>query len=676
MTSLETQVAKIQLGNFKHTTSYVSVFAEQVPSSGAELYAVCELPLFNPAALSDCEQIAQALSATLKRCFRARNDAETFEQALAEINEELGKLAGLGKQYWVGKLNALIAVKHGSRLHIATTGKISALLYRDDAFTNLADNAPSAHPLKTFENFAIGKVKLDDILVFSTNQLFNYISIDRLKQLLATTNLPLAGKQLIQLLQDNAGPEVAFGTLVTQQVTPGTTSDEQLDLAEYQPSASLPQAGLAAGIVTAFRTIGRLLLKLSNYVREALLYPRKTKRLAPITEEGMQEGQLLTGLRQSLYSARERLSWGTIKQLSRTKKFFLISASVLLLALLVNVIVARQFAATKQQTEELAGTFTAVQNNLNDANAAILYRDEQHAGELAQKIKDQLAALGELPKSKEAERETLANQLRELEDKLERRTTVTATQVGSLSQANQLLALPPIFATAANNPSNTIVSFNPTTGTVEDTSVLASGPILDAVYVSGTRAVAYNEQGLQLWNFQQGLFREPFTENVPKPADAVGLVFYSENNRTYTLDKTNRRIVSFLVGETNLSKPIVAISNIEAANEAQDIAIDGSIYVLAGSTIRKYQSGKPAAFTMPTLVAPLSNSGRLYTNRATKNLYVLDRGNKRILILDKKGPVVANLFSNELTAPTDFVVDEPNKTIYVLNDTALLKISF
>src|SRR6185503_14149054 len=120
MHELETQVAKIQLGDPKQANSYIFVLAEKVNSSDSELYVICELPLFNPAAQDECERIANAIAASLRRIYKKPVNDNTFENALAQINDELGKLASMGKTHWIGKLNSIITIKRGSQLSVAS----------------------------------------------------------------------------------------------------------------------------------------------------------------------------------------------------------------------------------------------------------------------------------------------------------------------------------------------------------------------------------------------------------------------------------------------------------------------------------------------------------------------------------------------------------------------------
>jgi DNA-binding beta-propeller fold protein YncE len=107
--------------------------------------------------------------------------------------------------------------------------------------------------------------------------------------------------------------------------------------------------------------------------------------------------------------------------------------------------------------------------------------------------------------------------------------------------------------------------------------------------------------------------------------------------------------------------------------EAIDISIDGSIYVLTKTGINKFQSGKLADFSLPPLPTPFSGEGKIYTQKDFKYIYVLDQGNNRILVLDKKGNLAFSLKSDDFTKLKDLFVDEKAKTIYILNDTSLLK---
>src|SRR5262249_48839825 len=151
---------------------------------------------------------------------RPLND-NSFETAVAQINEELGKLASMGQTYWVNKFNCILAVKNGTEFTVATCGKTSAFLLRGNEFTNISTSPEQAHPLKTFDTFASGKIKLNDVLILSNTQLLNFLSMDRLREILSRQNFLAAAQTIIELLKEMAGPEVAFGTILNLQVPAG-----------------------------------------------------------------------------------------------------------------------------------------------------------------------------------------------------------------------------------------------------------------------------------------------------------------------------------------------------------------------------------------------------------------------------------------------------------------------
>ncbi|MBI5530837.1 MAG: hypothetical protein HY918_05095, partial [Candidatus Doudnabacteria bacterium] len=225
MEELESQIAKIQLGNTKASSTYVYIMAEKAAGSSAELYVVAELPLFNPAAEEACERICLAIASTLKRSYKRQISENSFENAISQINEELGKLASLGQTQWIDKLNCILGVKQGHNFNIATCGKVSAFLLRNKEYTDISCSQTQSHPLKTFENFALGKIRLGDLLILSTTQLFNHLSMGRLMDIVSGNNFLTATQTVIELLKENADPQTSFAILLNLQVLPGQTTE-------------------------------------------------------------------------------------------------------------------------------------------------------------------------------------------------------------------------------------------------------------------------------------------------------------------------------------------------------------------------------------------------------------------------------------------------------------------
>ncbi len=671
MANLETQVVKIQLGNVKLADTYVFVLAEKGAQDDSELYVICELPLLNPAAVADCEHIAESIAGCIRRAYRRPVNDSTFENALAQTNDELGKLASLGKAHWVGKLNALIATKVDHTLNIATTGKITALLLRDNKFTSIAESPETFHPLKTFENFASGKLKLHDTVIFSTNQMFNHLSVDRLKNILTKEPLPEAAEKITEILQDNADHQVSFGTIIAVQEEAGPHSDALVEIEKIitplTTSGAIWQSSLNF-LKQAGEGLAALPQKIWLFVRQ-LIAKRPTAQVSRFIPRNR---EMLGAMNQKFRQAKNQISMETFRNFSRTKKFFFISAAILLLVVIANLIITIGYKKIKAADLAFQNNLTEVQQLTNDATAAFLYNDQAKAYGIVQNINSKLHKYSPRTDQQKQNLQIAETQAADLTKKLEKIVEIKANTLATLSDNKNLITLPNFLATEVNR---NIISYNKTTGSVQDSALKASEPIVRSAFVKNNLAAIYNGKELFTWDFTAGRLSIPFSENVPNEQNSVGLRGYAVNSRVYLVDKPGGRILSFLVSDKGLSKPVVSVTGQDMSG-ALDLAVDGNIYILSGKGISKFQSGRQVDFNRVFLPQEFKADSKIYTENGFGNLYILDSGNKKIFITDKKGNLVKTITSPELTSPTDFAVDEKGKTIYVLNAGTLLKLNF
>ncbi len=674
MEELESQIAKIQLGNFRRASSYVYVLAEKAMASDAELYLIAELPLLNPAAEESCEKICLAIAGALKRAYKKPFTEGSFESAIAQINEELGKLASMGQVHWINKLNCLIAVKYGPDFTIATCGKVMAYLFRAGEFTDIACSPTQSHPLKTFENYATGRIRLNDLLILSTAQLFNYISMDRLRSILTGSAFLNATKTIVELLKDNGGPDAAFGTIFNLQVQPGQTTEEEVDLENFVAESQSASAPLWA--------------KAWEYIKGMIAHG-KSKRIPKVdlpsfssanSAAKIKSGAIAAlGASKSIWSALGRgvayskntLRPENFKTFSREKKFFIISLGVLVLAVIISLTVAVRLKNTRAGDSAQNTQIKQAQTFLNNAQTSFLYNDQNSAQDYLSQAQGKMPKANEVRNGNKALYQTVSAQLTELEQKIQKQTQAEVTNLGALAAGSGLIKLPNIVAVQSNK---SIISFSKTTGRIEDGVVKANDTIVDNVYFSGNTTAIYNGSSLRLWDFSTGSLTAPFSTNVPSQNDFGGLAAYQTNSRVYIINKATSQIINFTVFGNNLTKPAVSLTD-PSLNKASSLAIDSAIYIVSEDQVLKFQSGKPADFKTPVLSKPLSDTAKIYTEKGWEKLYILDAGNNRIIITDKKGTLISTLQSSQFTKLVDFQVDEKNKTAYVLNDGTLLKVT-
>ncbi|MEZ4180268.1 MAG: hypothetical protein R3B41_01965 [Candidatus Doudnabacteria bacterium] len=679
MQELETQVVKIQLGDNKQSSSFVYTFAETINSQDTELYVICELPMFNPAAADECQRISQAITSAIKRSYRGEVEAETFENALALINEELSKLVTIGKTHWLGKLNAIIGVKHNDILSVSSVGKISALLYRDGKFVSVTEPGNTNQPLKTFEHFSEGKLKLNDMFVLSTSQLFNHLSVDRIKKLVDKNELPIAAQEIIEILQDDMGPEIACGSIFALQTEPSPEiTPDEVDLAEFLNQSPDQQSQSLSPQIKSQIKAGFIPHSVKNYAKTGGILAKsffadikdKYLKLSYWRNLANHSGQTIGMVQGKLKSTAKKIQPERINNYSRQKKFFMLAGVGLVLILVVNIAIAKLQNNSTQTVQFNTEQLTEIEKQLNDANASLIFGDETKARELFAQAQNLLNNLGQ-PESQENidkvnELKTLAQ---DLDKKLNKVETATVKNLGTLASSDHLIALPDYIAVENNR---TIVSYNRNNGSISDNELSTSESIIQAIALKNAdRAAVYNGSELLIWNTETGSVTNGTKDQVPNQSDFGGMKTYAVNNKVYIIDQADAVIRSFATTNTGFTNPQTSVED-QALKNAIDLAIDGNIYFISGGEIYKYNSGDKQDFS--PAVKNLSDQSKIYTELDYEYIYLLDPENNKIIVLNKEGGLVKNITSDQFTNLRDFVVDENNDKIYVLNGDQLLQI--
>jgi len=134
-----------------------------------------------------------------------KSPEKSFESALKAANEELEAIYKGGERDWVGKFNAVIAAVSGRDIMIVQRGTAEVHLVRGGQMTNLSRGmytpGETYRPEETLINMLEGEVDLGDKVLFSTSELFYYISIEKLKRLVEGNSPATAAKKLATMLE-------------------------------------------------------------------------------------------------------------------------------------------------------------------------------------------------------------------------------------------------------------------------------------------------------------------------------------------------------------------------------------------------------------------------------------------------------------------------------------------
>lgn len=157
-------------------------------------------------------------------------------------------------------------------------------------------------------------------------------------------------------------------------------------------------------------------------------------------------------------------------------------------------------------------------------------------------------------------------------------------------------------------------------------------------------------------------------------SDAAGLGIYSQN--VYLLDKKSSKVIKFVPQEKGYTNSNYFAQKVSPnlANAAS-MTIDTSVWILlSDGTVLKFTRGKPDAFSLSGLDTPLSNPTKIFTNTETKALYILDKGNSRVVVFEKNGAYKAQYQADVASRAKDFDVQETNKKIFLLVEDTVFAI--
>src|SRR3989344_3886956 len=156
------------------------------------------------------------------------------------------------------------------------------------------------------------------------------------------------------------------------------------------------------------------------------------------------------------------------------------------------------------------------------------------------------------------------------------------------------------------------------------------------------------------------------------PQGVGGLGIY--NGNIYVLSKNDSQIFRF--AGKDFTKGDYFSSSRPTLSNANAMTIDGAILILfSDGNVAKYTRGVSDNLSITNLDKPLSNPSRIFTDPDTQNVYILDNGNSRIVVLGKNGEYQAQYQAAEFKNAKDFDVREADKKIYFLSNGKIYSIN-
>ena len=642
MPKLETQTEQIYLISPDAKKTSLILYEEAL---SAALHLFLEAPIHDLVRKSEAGELNN-LSEIILTSFRTNRKlpAETlFETALAQINQNLADLAHEGRRGWVGKFSCLIVLKCGDNILLANAGQTAAWLKRDQALLELLPAEKiGTHPLKTFQNFTQGKLLHDDGLILTTANIFNYVAFTLFQKIVLQQPLAAARSEVLKILQDSMGAEQSFGAFFLDVHKPLAEPVPEPMPETVIPVAYTPQP--EKPVATTRRSLLAWRPDLSRFKLPALPFRVRLPRLS---------------WRRIRWP---HFQWTFFRKLSLAGKFFFVSFSVFLILFIVTISINGFKLRGKRAAELVQAQADKIAADINQAQSALIYKNNDQAIQYLAQAQTDYQTLQEMSEGAGAE---FGPQLEQLANQVNKTSVAENPQTyAEFNHHPQFLAKTVTGFLLSGVDSNSLSTYDQSESDYFLLNSLTQPITAIAYYSPVGPAVAVADK---IYRIDDTLKQyEPFVTLEGSQIDQLA----AYNDKLYALDTKNGRVVRITKSGDNYTTQ-TAISG--DYGQVRDLAIDGDFYLLSADQIIKISGGRQQPFTMPYMTDPISNATRIF---AANNLYVLEPSKKRVIIMSKTGELINQISFPTLNTPLDFWVDEASRSMFLLDDNKMVRITF
>jgi len=169
------------------------------------------------------------------------------------------------------------------------------------------------------------------------------------------------------------------------------------------------------------------------------------------------------------------------------------------------------------------------------------------------------------------------------------------------------------------------------------------------------------------------------TSSVAKKDSEWGEIrdIYSFAGNIYLLDSTKNQIWKYLPtteGYSDKREYLNKTTKVDLSG-ALRMQLESSVYVLkSGGEMLRFTRGDKDNFSYSGVPSGLKDPKSFFVSSDTDNLYILDSGNSRLLILTKTGSYKGQITGDKFATVTDLVVDEKGKKVYLLDGSKIYQV--
>lgn len=326
--------------------------------------------------------------------------------------------------------------------------------------------------------------------------------------------------------------------------------------------------------------------------------------------------------------------------LPRTSKLLLLLVVVFVVLFLQSIIYLNYHQKVVVERETYAATLADISQLQDEADANIIYQDEEKARALLLEARDRVQTISSNSRTR---RRTQSELLAEIEAALAslRHEIKIKPEALTLGDAASSLAL---FAQSTpENPMRSITS------------------------AEGRTVVLYHDGAMTMQAADGSL--APLAVNLPAgPVDDAELF---GGDRLYVWVATAPQIYRLRRQGAGYGSASPWLQNgTDAPADTRSIAIDSAIYMLRANEVIKFFTGAREDWK-PYIDPPLADATKIWTSDEAAGIYILEPSKRRLVVLGKPGNLLAQYIFPEGSDLKDFSVNEAEKQLTILDGNTI-----
>ncbi len=557
---------------------------------------------------------------------------------------------------WLQKVNILVGVIADDVLVFSNSGHFSGYLVRNKKINSiLAANQFSLED-KILTQITSGEILPGDAIIFANYNLFDFFSLEKIREVLSKLNADQASEHFKNLLQESAHVPLINGIILKASGVELEIEKNKVDNRKYLEEwfgsrESMQQLDnlekrtgrtLTASVWPNIQKIVRLLFFWRHRRKDD---KKETKNLKlPQIKEKKDTAKIFKKIKNLITNF-----WGligkTITNSIKNRQLLLIVIIVLIIAIGGSVAYLRWHQDKVKVSDFYQQIFREVADNKTAAEAALIYNDKEKATEFLTVAKELISnnLTTKTPEEWRMELEKKQIEVLNLWNKIN-----NIYQIGLENEID-------LFLTGEQQVNQIMID-------KDNIYALTNLGVMYQVVDNATKEI-WRQDKINICGFDQksqfvcqdqdnnfwlrNILGEFKKINVVLNGTATKFIVY--NDRIYALDNNK----PFLVKVNNPwgDAPEV-VSWYEVKKEillgVKDMAIDGNIWLAKEGEVIKLFKGKSENFQLLKLDKPLGKNILIETNSDISLIYILDADNQRLIVSDKNGNIQKQFINENL----------------------------